>query len=756
MSDFEPQQKSKKFPYRRRARYTRDTTFRSDESVNQDRLSCQDKTSCVGKCRTERDPGPSNENIKCFCDEHCMVFRDCCADYVQYCLPIMRQNSTRYLNPELWKCNNNGGTVPFAKGVWMISTCPANWTHDEIAKNCTRTEPEMSVDCQGYFAPLTDEKNNTYKNRFCALCHGVEDNTSRFYEMQSRRYVSSIGQNNISSSRSVVMDCSKVIWKPPSGVSRRYCLDLTRNASCMNTSSAPEAQSDCLSKPPGIVTDRHGSKKLYFNRHCALCAGVALDHIVCGPMKIPGNLAPSRPGIEQWQTTIAPRPPPLPPLSILFGPNVPKTKPCEDGHVLDPVSKECRKTLSQEYSVPFFNRYSVSIQFKSQSGGADGNHSTRMISKALEVALRHCSAEIFTLEINHSANLTYSAHIIVAFPKPYVSQTNRSINCNLMIRHIPFSVINETWEPLSCAKIDIYKPSEYVALADTDSVVYINRTQELIPKIDYWSNQTDSKNGSVVPVGDIHICRSSLRLNCSGVFIQLKDEEYVILGNGSLYRNDSNTIYGIYDFTIIEGKAAVCIIPSPASSNTNDMALVVLTYVGISLSVACLSLVLVTYSLFKELRTLPGVNLMNLSISLLIAHSLFIAAGATQYRLVCTSIAVLSHYFYLASFTWMSIIAFDTYYTFSRTCRTRQRTAKWKGLFLAIGWTPALVFVVICYFLDQSGLVAIGYGGTSHCWINNANSNMFVFVIPVAFSILFNAILFSLTVISIRKIKKQT
>lgn len=66
------------------------------------------------------------------------------------------------------------------------------------------------------------------------------------------------------------------------------------------------------------------------------------------------------------------------------------------------------------------------------------------------------------------------------------------------------------------------------------------------------------------------------------------------------------------------------------------------------------------------------------------------------------------------------------------------------------------MFVAICYYLDQSGLVAIGYGGTSHCWINNTKSNIFVFVIPVAVSILLNAILFSLTVISINKIKKQT
>ena len=256
-------------------------------------------------------------------------------------------------------------------------------------------------------------------------------------------------------------------------------------------------------------------------------------------------------------------------------------------------------------------------------------------------------------------------------------------------------------------------------------------------------------------MGDVHVCRKSVILKCSGVLIQLKEEEYVILGNGSLYRNNSKEVYGIHDFVMIDGEATICIIPSSADSNTYT-ALLILTYVGISLSIACLLLVLFTYSIFRELRTLPGINLMNLSISLLFAHSFFMIGGVNQQRQICTLIAVLTHYFYLAYFTWMSIIAFDTYYTFSRTCRTRQRTANRKGCLLAIGWIPALLFVAICYYLDQSGLVSIGYGGTSHCWINNTKSNIFVFVIPVAVSILLNAILFSLTVISINKIKKQT
>ncbi|KAL9987689.1 hypothetical protein ACROYT_G002036 [Oculina patagonica] len=716
--------------YRHRA--TREISDSGSELSN---MTCHSNSSCMGKCSTERDPGPTNEGIYCFCDEHCMVFQDCCADYEQACLPIGHQNSSRSLDAEQWQCNNNAGSVEGAKGVWMISACPAHWTPDGISTNCTGNMQHLSGDCQN-FAPVTDERGNTYKNRFCALCHGVQANTSRFYDAQLVLNVKNVTQSAYNTSQFIPFRCSYLKWKPPLGVRRRYCLDLTKNESCLNNSSRLQDHSDCLSRPPGIAKDMTDNSKLYFNRYCALCAGVPLDSIACVPTKpklIHGN--------SQQRD-----------LSILLSPEVPEIKPCQDGHVLDPVSKKCKKALKNaKPSVPFLNRYTTTVQFRSRSGCVDSNRSKTDIRKALESALKHCSAEVFNIDVSHSSDdLSYAVRITVAFPEANLTQNIHSINCNLTIRNTSFLVIKGKWEPMFCVKIDIYKSGEYVIIVDADSAVYINSTEELIQKIDYWSNQTEANNGSVVPLGDIHVCRKTF--GCSGEFVQLEEGEYVILSNGSLYKNGSHVIN---DFVTVDGKPAICIPPSYESSRT-DVALVVISNVGIGLSVVCLLLVLITYSLFKELRTVPGVNLMNLCLSLLLAHSLLMAVRATRIRLICTSIAVLLHYFFLSSFVWMSIIAFDTYRTFSRTCHTRQRTGKLKARFFAFGWLLALVFVIICFSLDQSGLVAIGYGGRDHCWINNPKTNTFVFVVPVAFSILFNGLFFLLTVISIRKIKKQT
>lgn len=60
----------------------------------------------------------------------------------------------------------------------------------------------------------------------------------------------------------------------------------------------------------------------------------------------------------------------------------------------------------------------------------------------------------------------------------------------------------------------------------------------------------------------------------------------------------------------------------------DDITLVVLTYVGLYLSILAFVLVLMlTYSLFKVLRTVPSVNLMNLSLAHLLLDLLHLATG---------------------------------------------------------------------------------------------------------------------------------
>ena len=102
------------------------------------------------------------------------------------------------------------------------------------------------------------------------------------------------------------------------------------------------------------------------------------------------------------------------------------------------------------------------------------------------------------------------------------------------------------------------------------------------------------------------------------------------------------------------------------------------TFVGTSLSIISLCFLLGVYFSFKELRNLPGKCLINLSLALLCYQAIFLGVEkSTEVEPLCKAVAILLHFFVLAAFSWMSVMAFDTTKTFTvkgkftRTKRTR-------------------------------------------------------------------------------------
>ncbi|KAK3729999.1 hypothetical protein QZH41_000961 [Actinostola sp. cb2023] len=183
-----------------------------------------------------------------------------------------------------------------------------------------------------------------------------------------------------------------------------------------------------------------------------------------------------------------------------------------------------------------------------------------------------------------------------------------------------------------------------------------------------------------------------------------------------------------------------------------DAVLVVLTYVCMVISIIALVFVLVTYTLFTELRTSPGINLMNLSVSILLAQLLWIlGSGQTDTPIACTVIAVLLHYFFLVSFVWTSIIVFDTWRAFTVKGRRSLADSKHNRLvhclrYMAVGWLSVMVYVAICVAIDQSDAVTIGYQSSKACWMANPWGILFSFAVPVALILMFNIVMYALTI----------
>ncbi|EGW09412.1 EGF-like module-containing mucin-like hormone receptor-like 4 [Cricetulus griseus] len=83
-------------------------------------------------------------------------------------------------------------------------------------------------------------------------------------------------------------------------------------------------------------------------------------------------------------------------------------------------------------------------------------------------------------------------------------------------------------------------------------------------------------------------------------------------------------------------------------------ALSVITYVGLSLSLLCLFLAAVTFLLCRPIQNISTTLHLQLSICLFLADLLFLTGiNRTEPKILCSLIAGMLHYLYLASFMWM-------------------------------------------------------------------------------------------------------
>jgi hypothetical protein len=231
-------------------------------------------------------------------------------------------------------------------------------------------------------------------------------------------------------------------------------------------------------------------------------------------------------------------------------------------------------------------------------------------------------------------------------------------------------------------------------------------------------------------------------------------------------------------------------------------------------------LTLITYALFNELRNIPGWNIINLTVALTLAQFSFLSGSLFNgVDFLCFIIALSTHYFFLAAFFWMNVIAFDLYRNFrdksshillqSVTIRDRlpqyAMYAWFSPMFIVLsaivvdlavkdirlnapfrpcyaGYLPGClnyrtgiinefnrtITKVLTYsdpsseqeYLNNSACLSsdadiLAYIFNKTCWIQNGRANLIFFGLPIAIIIIINAFYYFLTVYNIRKKKKK-
>lgn len=209
------------------------------------------------------------------------------------------------------------------------------------------------------------------------------------------------------------------------------------------------------------------------------------------------------------------------------------------------------------------------------------------------------------------------------------------------------------------------------------------------------------------------------------------------------------------------------------------------------ISLICMILTLITYSLFPDLRNIPGWNLINLTLALSLAQFSFVMGSFfRQFNFTCFINAILAHYGFLASFFWMNVMAFDLYRNFrlkaSHILLLSQRVSDRLPKYALYAWLCPLTIILPALIIDLSvqkpiyqvpfrpcyGLYLSGCKTVRNvlskknfcpsddlisksCWIQNGRANLLFFGIPIGLIISVNAVYYFLTVFSIRRQKRK-
>lgn len=249
-------------------------------------------------------------------------------------------------------------------------------------------------------------------------------------------------------------------------------------------------------------------------------------------------------------------------------------------------------------------------------------------------------------------------------------------------------------------------------------------------------------------------------LSCVKIF--LEPDEYEQLKNGSIYIDVYNQVLGPRDYYMKEDGAYVCLprfdempksrpnITHPTHLNKFPESFGYVTYVGLLLSIISLLAHLIVFCVVSSVRNLPGCCLASLSLSLLLAYSCFLLVEVVKPTNHCANLGASLYYFFLTSFFWMNILAFDVWRSFRvvmRELRISSHRVPWRRflLYSLYSWLVPAVLTALVKVADSSDLLPVDYRpsfGSPACWFGQRKALLVFFAVPLCAIMFLNAVFF--------------
>ncbi|KAK7011885.1 G-protein coupled receptor 64 [Biomphalaria glabrata] len=752
--------------------------------------------------------------FQCECDPNCSIYDTCCPLLVNNSYVEPSFHSIDHLpNPDRFQCRR----IPSSSNhqvYYIISDCDPTYlstrnkvseTALNIVRGCkgpnTRTLDDMTPYSDIYYGFV-------FKNKFCAICNGYVINDNTTYDTsnitlkiaspwtieisckhyQNLYYLTNEYELFFAAAKSSL--CNITLNSPSSKIPPKVCTErLDRNLKhvCTNQDSVEDQMCQNLPRRKYL---RVGSMATIF---CFLCNGSNEQKCIVEDRNIQHDDPKNYPQVSYYDPSHR-----IPPIALLLGlkksidfeiVNVCISKlarmeyqgdclaaSCTPGKI---PSKEgrCTTALSDIRGLAYKLTLTLMPQDKvvmTESDIAELN--TAMYEQLLSVSSRMNMYYEVTIVTLASGSDILVSNTIVAKILASDKETRDEFETKLIQTLTRFSKSTSASGKMSNMTLNFMLGTEHHTKEFRNSLLL----SELSPRR-YTKSMPEYIRYEVSHQRPWPDCCDFIdvtyTLLCPYVAVNISSVKVNLLDIHLSFNYDGRVIevVGGPNVSVVNGKLHICLktfkmlIKRHKVQSSATVALYYFQIVGISLSVVCLVMSVVTYFLFSSLRTLPGLNNMCLCLSMLSAQVslLFTVEFGLKGQLppeLCMFHAIFLHFSWLASFAWMSGCCIHMFLAFtSYTSRRNDVTSDLRGhiRYCVYGFGVPLLIVVanICLNAALTSGQSIGYDDTI-CFLDTRTSALTIvltLLVPLCATVFSNGVLFTLTLremLQIAKIQK--
>ena len=682
-----------------------------------------------------------NNHLFCQCDAICSTLGDCCRDHVA----LEDQQTVPFPDvvpgSDYWSCVPVPTEDNIHNSLMLVNSCPVDYDNASVLERCASLSGEPI---------LTDGLGVYYYNIFCAICHGFKNTSALIeYAVYHETYTENAPVNILSHSCYRIQALHDWI-NPP----RQCDSNFQVIQDCPDDVDSASVTSLCR-QFSALVFINHIP---YKNEYCAYCNGAielnGTDNTFSCPeeafIQVGGDINVV---VGAGFVPLYSEPELLQPI-------------CPNGLIF-----ENSKCFPQDTDWPpcehILTSYSINHSYPAHQCFDGVGHISSLVKSIEEYDMFNNTIftyelyDIFDYDLPNRTSLEQGIeNALKMFNSSYCSEQEIALIQSCLIAKYNSTECQDNWYK---DVPDAFQPAQI----NGSNYVYYNGTY-LSPF--EWINSTiyrynDSTDDFYVS-HEFQLCgEESSIMTCAAIltedFQQVTENNVTVLifGESYIYPNDY--------VLLPNGSAHVCWTSYTDSEGGSfyqrfSRAQLITSHICFGCSSLCLLATLVTYLALKPLQNLQGLSIINLVIALLLGQVLFEypATYLSSWSALCQTVAILAHFFLLASFCWMTLLAYNCSRSFSSLNFKTRSISDVKSHILRyclVGWFLPMVFICSCVFVHIWGNESIPMRyGNGDCWISPFVTNVIVFLVPLAISLILNAVLFTKTIRGVRASKRDS